>query len=89
MAHKTIWFHGTSEETFKKIQKEGKLWGVQKNGRRYTNLAMSQEEASMYGEVTLRVDYDPVEDLFNNNFDPDSLEIRVSTPILKTSFRRI
>lgn len=83
-----IWYHGTSEECFKQIQKDERLLGKQLNGKRHTSLCLDRDEASLYGEVTLRVEYDPVMDLDNNNFNPDSLEIRVSTPIHKSKDRK-
>ena len=63
-------YHGTSEENWKKIQEEGILYG-----RRYildndtrepieevdrcTYLAVDVEEAKHYGDVVLEVEYNP------------------------------
>lgn len=70
-----IWYHGTSDHAWKKIQKEGKLLGVHNNGRRFTFLCRNKEEAGLYGNVTLRVEYDPTLDLDNNNFTPEMFEL--------------
>ena len=92
MKQQNVWYHGTSESAFQKIQKEGKLWGKHSNGRRFTYLCLNKEEADMYGDITLRVVYDPTLDLENNNFSPDSLEmgeIKVASPIGISNVRRI
>jgi len=89
MSHSKIWYHGTTKEAFKKIQRDKVLWGVQPNGKRFTYLCLDKEEADAYGEITLRVDYDPVMDLDNNNFNPDSLDMKVTSPIPVTSVKRI
>lgn len=63
-------YHGTSEENWQKILKEGVLWGVRhvlnsdgsisttNQPSRCTYLAVDLEEAKQYGEVILEVDYD-------------------------------
>ena len=62
-------YHGTTEENWKKIQAEGILWGGDtyhktrgKQGYRYTYLTPYLEVAEQYGskEVILEVEYDPV-----------------------------
>ena len=76
-------YHGTSEEKWKKIQEEGVLWGynIHKNpdgteyrGYRYTYLTPEIEVANEYGDVLLEVEYDPVgidgRGIDNYGFDP-------------------
>ncbi len=84
-----VWYHGTSQERLDKIMKEGKLHGTHNNGKRFTYLCLDKYEASAYGEVTLRVNYDPTQDLFNNNFHPGATEIKVTTPIGKANIKRV
>lgn len=92
MKNQNIWYHGTSEQAWKQIQKEGKLWGEHKDNRRFTHLCVDKEEASMYGNVIIRVEYNPINDLDNNDFSPDAFElgaIKVTSPILMSSLRRV
>jgi len=57
-------YHGTSEEAWKLIQKEGVLHGVRSpeiqkaypNASRVTYLAVHAQEAAMYGDVVLEID---------------------------------
>lgn len=64
-----IFYHGTSEENWKKIQKEGVLWGKpswnetwgDSQPRRYTYLSPEKEVAqTINSEVILEVEYSPV-----------------------------
>ncbi len=64
-----IFYHGTSEEKWALIQKEGVLWGynIYKNpdgttyrGYRYTYLTPEIEIAKKYGDVILEIEYEPV-----------------------------
>jgi hypothetical protein len=62
-----ICYHGTSEENWKKIQKEGVLWGGYawhqtngKDGYRYTYLSPEKEVAEQNGSVLLEVEYNPI-----------------------------
>lgn len=60
-----IFFHGTKEDRWKKIQEEGVLWGRHyHDGRdinyRYTYLSPDINVALEYGSVTLAVEYEPV-----------------------------
>ena len=61
-------YHGTTEESWKKIQEEGVLWGGDtyhrtggKEGYRYTYLTPDLDVAENYGskEVILEVEYEP------------------------------
>lgn len=64
-----IFYHGTSQDNWKEIQKEGILYGrryVLNNDRtihhevsRCTYLAVDLEEAKQYGDIILQVEYDP------------------------------
>lgn len=76
-------YHGTSLEKWKLIQKEGVLWGynIHKNpdgstyrGYRYTYLTPDIKIAEKYGDVLLEVEYDPVgvdgRGIDNYGFDP-------------------
>ena len=62
-------YHGTTEESWKKIQEEGVLWGGDtyhrtggKEGYRYTYLTPDLDVAENYGnkEVMLEVEYEPI-----------------------------
>lgn len=64
-----IFYHGTSEEHWEKIQKEGVLWGYNthkdENGRshkgyRYTYLTPDLEVAKKFSDVVLEIEYEPV-----------------------------
>ena len=78
---KVKFYHGTTEENWKKIQEEGVLWGIGRSYR-YTYLTPDLEVAKQQGskEVILEVDYDPVgvgnfidgETIDNYGFDPPS-----------------
>lgn len=84
-----VWYHGTSKRAWQRIRKEGALWGVHKNGSRFTYLALEKEEADCYGDITLKVEYDAVEDIRDNNFYPDCLEVKVINPIKISKIKRI
>lgn len=61
-----IFYHGTTKEKWAEIQEEGVLWGVRNAPSRCTYLTPMIEEARCYGEIVLRVDYDPLEG--DNNY---------------------
>jgi hypothetical protein len=52
-----IFYHGTTEQKWKQIQKDGYLLGVTENGR-FTFLTPEIEVAKEYGDVILKTDYD-------------------------------
>jgi len=66
---KMKWYHGTSQENWETIQKEGILFGRRfvtdsdgntiKEVDRCTYLATDIEEAKHYGEIVLEVEYNP------------------------------
>lgn len=70
-----IFYHGTTEENWHKIQEEGILYGrrfiVDKQGHpikevsRCTYLVLDLEEAKQYGEVVLEIEYNPFDDKGN------------------------
>lgn len=96
-----LFYHGTSEENWKKIQDEGILFGVRivldNDGNpskiykpdRMTYLARDIEEASMYGNVVLEVEYNPSVNPSANNFIEGCWQVRVYEPIDITKIRRI
>ena len=73
-------YHGTSEERWALIQKDGYLWGYRVHngeptlGYRYTYLTPDIDIAKKYGDVMLEVEYEPVgingEAIDNYGFDP-------------------
>ena len=82
-------YHGTSENNWKEIQKEGVLWGrrgiIQEDGTvkevdRCTYLALEKEEAKEYGDVLLQVEYDPFKSS-HNNYKEGCWQVRVYEPI--------
>jgi hypothetical protein len=67
-----IFYHGTSEENWEKIQKEGILWGIGRSYR-YTYLTPEIEVAKGFGNVILEVIYEPLgvgSGIDNFGFDP-------------------
>ena len=71
-------YHGTTEEIWKTIQREGILFGrryitdndgnIIKEVDRCTYLAVDAEEAKEYGDVVLQVEYDPYKNPQKNNY---------------------
>ncbi len=82
-------WHGTSEETWAKVQAEGVLWGVRNAPSRCTYLATDRDEASSYGPVVLEVEYDPQAFGAKNNYGPDVWQVRVYDPIPLANIRRV
>ena len=95
------WYHGTSSKHLKEIIKEGVLFGrryvtdssgnIIKEVSRCTYLATDLEEAKCYGNIILKVEYDPFDKKGNikkdkrrkplNNYVEDCWQIRVYEPI--------
>ena len=83
-------YHGTSKENWGAIQKEGFLWGrryitgsdgnILKEVDRCTYLAVEKEEARCYGDVVLKVEYDPTSSK-HNNYKEGCWQVRVYEPI--------
>ena len=94
-------YHGTSKENWNTIQEEGMLFGrrfvtdndgnIIKEVDRCTYLAVDLEEAKCYGDVILKVEYNPFDAkgkikkdkrrLPLNNYNPESWQLRVYEPI--------
>lgn len=81
---RTKWFHRTTENSWKKIQEEGTLWGKtqawSKNigwheGRRYTYLS-SIDWGETYGSVLLEVNYQitGLSYIDNCNFEDETVD---------------
>lgn len=89
----TTWYHGTSEEAWESIQKEGILFGKRKiagcNISRCTYLAVDLEEAKCCGPVVLEVNYDPIKDEGPNNYCDGCWQIRVYAPIAIEKVKRV
>lgn len=73
-----IWYHGTSEDNWRKIQEEGVLWGI-RDGSRCTYLADRMEEAYCYGRIVLLIEYNP--GWLTDNYVAECWQIRVYDPI--------
>ena len=99
-----IWYHGTTQKAWDEIKREGLLWGrryiideqgnVVKEVSRCTYLAADPEEAKQYGEVLLKVEYDPMSKngmpkIWNNkpsnNYLLNCWQMRVYEPISLTN----
>jgi carboxylesterase type B len=78
-------YHGTSQENWEQIQKEGVLFGRQFVGNkeypRRTYLAVDIEEARCYGNIVLEVEYNPHKHKKMNNYCEDCWQLRVYEPI--------
>lgn len=71
-------YHGTSPENWKKIQKEGMLWGVRDAPSRVTWLANSPYESMKYGSILLKVEWTPSK---NSNYIEGCWQFREYDPI--------
>lgn len=104
-----VFYHGTTQEAWDAIQGEGILWGrrfiVDNSGKpikevdRCTYLAVEKKEAEQYGDVLLKVEYNP----FNsrgfirkgkrgmplNNYIEGCWQVRVYEPIPLTDIEKI
>lgn len=77
-------YHGTTEENWKKIKKEGILFGGDtyhktngNSGYRYTYLTPEYDIAKNFGEIVLEIEYEPVgvgSGIDNYGFNPPSSE---------------
>lgn len=86
-----IFYHGTTQENWDKIQKEGVLFGRRyitdaegnpiKEVGRCTYLAIDIEEAQCYGNVILSVEYNPLKNKKANNYIDGCWQVRVYEPI--------
>ena len=86
-----IFYHGTTEEAWEQIQNEGILFGrryvlnndgtIHHEVSRCTYLAVDKEEAECYGNVILKIEYNPFEHPKKNNYVDGCWQIRVYEPI--------
>lgn len=82
-----IFYHGTSVESWKKIQEEGVLFGrIEAPSPKYhpsrcTYLATDIAEAKCYGDVVLKVEYNPFINKKMNNYVEGCWQVRVYEPI--------
>ncbi len=85
-------YHGTTQENWEQIQKDGELFGytrIVSNDRktvlqefRLTYLATEKKDAECYGDVILEVEYDPYrEGAQCNAYDKGCWQLRVYEPI--------
>jgi hypothetical protein len=92
-------YHATTEELWKEIQKEAVLFGRRyivddvtrkpiKEVSRCTYLALKKEDAEEFGEVILEVEYNPYSSR-HNNYTEDCWQLRVYEPISIDNIRRI
>ena len=93
-----IFYHGTSLDNWNKIKEEGILFGrrgyINEDNKvvevdRCTYLAVDKEEAECYGDVILRVNYNPYNDKKHNNYCPRCWQLRVYSPIPLSQVERI
>jgi hypothetical protein len=86
----TVFYHGTSNEVWNDIQKEGALFGKRSGTvHRATYLTTDIDEAKCYGTVVLEVRYNPSEHPKMNNYTDDCWQFRVYEPIPITNIKRI
>lgn len=86
-----IFYHGTNQGAWEKIQKEGVLFGKRavfdKEFKRLYNispctyLTPDVEEAKCYGDILLEVEYDPFKNPVENNYVEGCWQFRVYEPI--------
>ena len=88
-------YHGTNKDSWKSIQDEGVLWGrryVQEDDglkeiSRCTYLTTDKREAMMYGDIVLKVEYEPTE--VNDNYVEGCWQLRVYVPISLENVTRV
>ena len=90
-------YHGTSKENWDTIQKEGVLFGRRyttttkgfKQVDRCTYLAVDKEEAEQYGDVVLKVEYNPFKTPKHNNYCEGCWQVRVYEPITLQNIKKL
>ena len=83
-------YHGTSEKNWKNIKHDKYLWNYRGEGvSRCTYLTNDLDEAKMYGEVLLEVEYNPELNPKMNNYNPDSWQFRCYEPIPLKNIKRL
>ena len=79
-----VWYHGMSKEDLRITVQQGYLYQRRGEGMSpCTYLAKEQKEAEQYGEVLLKVIYNPTLHPSMNNYNPESWQIRVYEPIFE------
>lgn len=82
-------YHGTTEESWSEIQKEGVLFGKRNFAKcKATYLTTDEDEAKCYGPVLLEVEYNPLEHPHMNNYADGCWQFRVYEPIEITNIKR-
>jgi hypothetical protein len=75
-----FWYHGTTSSIWRRIQKDGMLWGKSAGSKtRGTALTRDMDEASAYGDVLLRVEYAPL--LGRDDYQAGRTSFRVHSAI--------
>lgn len=79
-----VWYHGMSKEDLRITVQQGYLYQRRGEGMSpCTYLAKEQKEAEQYGEVLLKVIYNPTLHPMMNNYNSESWQIRVYEPIFE------
>lgn len=81
-------YHGTSEENWEAIKKEGVLFGKHESYR-YTYLTPNRETAERYGDVVLEVEYEPRCDCCDDNYIEYCSQFSVFVPIALVKIKRL
>ena len=85
-----IFYHGTTESSWKKIQEEGILFGIRKFAKsRCTYLTTDINEAKQYGDIILQIEYDPFKNPNMNNYIDEAWQCRVYEPILLKNIKKL
>lgn len=82
-----IFYHGTSTENWQMIKQEGLLWGKRDAPSRCTYLAENVNEAAVYGDVVLEIEYNPTDSKYCNNWSEGCWQHREYNPIPLTNVR--
>lgn len=94
-----IFYHGTTKKNWEAIQKEGVLYGRRfisdnkgnpiKEVGRCTYLAVDKEVAEQFGDVVLKVEYNPFNNPKHNNYIEGCWQVRVYEPIPLSNIEKI
>lgn len=94
-----IFYHGTTEDAWCKIQEEGMLYGrryvlnddgtINHEIDRCTYLAIDLDEAKQYGNIVLKVEYNPYEHPNKNNYMDGCWQVRVYEPIPMYNIQKV
>jgi len=75
-----IFFHRTTIQKWLEIQNEGILFGKHTNPIRYTYLSPTEDISLDYGDVLLKIQYEP-KGQPNDNYSPGCWQFSVFEPI--------